>query len=69
MDQVYLDNVKSTESNKKWAHIDIRGRNPNTLEHKEAVAKFRLFIGYDGLAHHHKTMNLTDHPDVRFLCN
>jgi len=47
MDQMYLDNVKSTNSNKRWVHIDIRGRSLLTLERKEDVAKFRIFSGHD----------------------
>ena len=34
MDQVYLDNVKSISSNKRWVDIDISGRILHTLKHK-----------------------------------
>ena len=57
MDQVYLYNVISINSNRKWVDIDIRGRSLHTLEHKEAVAEFRIFSGQDCLAHHLKRMN------------
>ena len=46
----HLDNVKSTNSNKKWVDIDIRGRSLHTLERKETAAKFRIFSGHDSLA-------------------
>ena len=34
---MYLNNVKSTNSNKKWVDIDIRGRSQHTLECKERL--------------------------------
>ena len=60
MDQVYLDNVNSTNSNKKWVDIDVSGRSLYTLEHKMAVAKFRIFSAQDCLTHHLMRMNLID---------
>ena len=68
MNQMYLDNGNSNYSNKKWVYIDIRGRSLHTLEHKEAVAKLRIFSGHDCLAHHLMRMNLID-SDICFLCN
>ena len=50
MDQIYLDNVKSTNSNTKWVNIDeISGRGLHTLECEEVIAKFRIFSGHDCL--------------------
>ena len=37
MDQVYLDSVKSTNSNKKWTDVDISSRSLHTLECKEVL--------------------------------
>ena len=68
MDQVHLDNVKSTNSNRKLGDIDIRGRSLHTLERKEAVEKFIIFSDHNCLAHHLKRMNLID-PDICVLCN
>jgi hypothetical protein len=42
---VYLDYVKSTNSNKKWVDIDISDKSLHALECKEAVAKF-WWIGF-----------------------
>ena len=50
MDQVYLDNVKSTSSNQKWVDIDVRGRSLHTLDCKEAVAKLRIFSEHEKVA-------------------
>ena len=44
MDQMYLDNVKLTDSNKKWVNIDIRGTSLHTLKHKEAVVNFTILV-------------------------
>jgi hypothetical protein len=65
MVQVYLDNVKLNNRNKKWVDIDIRGRSLHTLELKEAVARIRIFSGHSC---HHKRMNLTD-SDICVFCN
>ena len=67
MDQIYLDNVKSTNSNKKWVHITIRSGSLHTLEHKEAVAKLGIFNGHDCLMHHLKRMNLIDSVICRII--
>ena len=48
---MYLDNVNSTNSNRS-VDIDISSRSLHTLEHKEAVAKFRIFSGHDCIAPH-----------------
>jgi hypothetical protein len=60
-----VDNVKSTNSNKKWIDIDI---SMHTLECKEAVTKFKILGRHEYLAHHFKRMNLID-LDICFLCN
>ena len=41
MDQVYLDNVKLNNSNKKWVDIGIRDRRLNALEHNETFGKIQ----------------------------
>ena len=63
---MYLDNIKPTNSNKKWIDIDIKGRSLHTLVLKEAVAKFRIFSGHDCLGHRLKRMNLID-SDMCFV--
>ena len=69
MNQVFLDNVKATNSNKKWVDIDIKGRSLHILERKEVLTKFRIFSEYDYLlAHHLKKMNLID-SDICIFCN
>ena len=68
LDQVYLDYVKSTDSNKKWIDVDIIGRSLHTLERKYSVAKFRLFSGHDCFAHNFKGMNIIG-PDICVFCN
>ena len=68
MDQVYLENVKSTNTNKKWVDIDVRGRSLHRLKCKEGVAKFSIFGGHDCLVHHLKIMNPID-SDTCVLCN
>ena len=60
--------VKSTYSNKKWVDIDIGGRSLDSLEHKEALAKLRIFSGHNCLAHHFKRMDLIE-SDICVLCN
>ena len=42
----------------EWIDTVIRGRSLHTLEHKEAVAKFRIFSVHNCLVHHLKRMNL-----------
>ena len=46
VDKVYLDNLKSTNSNKKKKWVDIH-ISKNTLKCKDDVAKFRIFSGHD----------------------
>jgi hypothetical protein len=40
MDQEYLDNVNSINTNKKWVDIDTGSRNLYKLDCKETAAKF-----------------------------
>ena len=67
MDQVYLDNVKSTNNNKKWVDIDKRG-SLHTLECKEAVEKFVIFSGHECLDLHLKRMKRIN-SGISVFCN
>ena len=52
----------------KRVDSDIRGRSLNTLELKEAIAKFRIFSEYDCFAHYLKRINLID-SKITVLCS